>query len=133
MLQLQPLDPRVPIYQQLRSDTSPVVLVNVFQVDETDIPGLLKAWEDDANWMKRQPATFPRSCIGHRKQQSVPELCGMESVAHFRTAFSHPNLSRLSKIIHRPLSLPRICLVESLCQIYAQSNGSQTDSTNQSI
>lgn len=34
---------------------SPVVLVNVFTVAESDIPALLKAWEDDANWMKKQP------------------------------------------------------------------------------
>ena len=64
MLQLQPLDPKVPIFQQLGLDVSPVVLVNVFQVAESDIPGLLKAWEDDANWMKRQPGTSPRSCTG---------------------------------------------------------------------
>ena len=55
MLQLKPLDQNVPIFQQLSTDVSPVVLVNVFQVAEADIPALLKAWEADANWMKRQP------------------------------------------------------------------------------
>ena len=34
MLQLKPLDPSVPIFQQLNTDVSPVVLVNVFQVAE---------------------------------------------------------------------------------------------------
>ena len=30
MLQLRPLDENVPIFQQLNSDVSPVVLINVF-------------------------------------------------------------------------------------------------------
>ena len=32
MLELKPLDPEVPIFQQIGTDVSPVVLVNVFQV-----------------------------------------------------------------------------------------------------
>ena len=39
MVQLKPLDPIVPIFQQISADVSPVVLVNVFQVAEGDIPG----------------------------------------------------------------------------------------------
>ncbi len=49
MLQLTPLDPSTPILQQLSTDVSPVVLVNIFHVAEADIPALLKAWEADAN------------------------------------------------------------------------------------
>jgi len=55
MLQLKPLDDKVPIFQQLKADVSPVILVNIFTVSESDIPALLKAWADDANWMKQQP------------------------------------------------------------------------------
>ena len=55
MLQLKPLDQNVPIFQQINTDVSPVVLVNIFQVAEDDIPALLKAWEADANWMKQHP------------------------------------------------------------------------------
>jgi len=58
MLQLKPLDQNVPIFQQVNTDISPVVLVNVFQVAEEDIPDLLKAWEANANWMKQQPGYF---------------------------------------------------------------------------
>jgi hypothetical protein len=36
----------VPIFEQIKSDESPVVLVNVFNVAEDDIPALMKAWED---------------------------------------------------------------------------------------
>lgn len=52
MLSLRPLDPAVPIEQQLQSTTTPVVLVNLFTVAEADIPSLMAAWEKDANWMK---------------------------------------------------------------------------------
>ena len=45
MLQLKPLDQNVPIFQQINTDVSPVVLVNVFQVAEEDIAALMKAWE----------------------------------------------------------------------------------------
>lgn len=54
MLQLRPLDPLVPIAQQLGATQSPVVLINLFTVDAKDIDALRKAWEADANWMKRQ-------------------------------------------------------------------------------
>jgi len=63
MLQLQPLDPNAPIFNQLSSDASLVVLVNVFQAT-SDIPGLLKAWEDDANWMNVNQGISQRNCIG---------------------------------------------------------------------
>ena len=44
MVQLKPLDEHVPIFHQLNSDVSPVVLLNVFTVSEPDISALLKAW-----------------------------------------------------------------------------------------
>ena len=45
----------MPVFQQVNADVSPVVLANVFRLAEGEIPALLKAWEDDANWMKQQP------------------------------------------------------------------------------
>lgn len=55
MVDVQPLDPKVPIEAQLGADAAPVVLVNLFTVDPADVDALLAAWEHDANWMKRQP------------------------------------------------------------------------------
>ena len=55
MLQLKPLDENMPIFAQMGSDVSPVVLVNLFQVASDDIAALVSAWEADANWMKQQP------------------------------------------------------------------------------
>ena len=53
MFQLKPLDPNVPVFRQLTADVSPVVLVNIFEVAEKDVPALLDAWAADANWMKQ--------------------------------------------------------------------------------
>lgn len=91
MLQLQPLDPNTPIFQPLSTNASPVTLVNIFHVAETDIPALLKAWEADANWMKRQPgyiSTQLHQGIGGGTVFMNYAL--WESVAHFRAAFTHP-------------------------------------------
>lgn len=42
MLQLKPLDEMVPIFRQLGEDVSPVILVNIFNVAEGDIPALVR-------------------------------------------------------------------------------------------
>ena len=47
MLKLEPLDRDVRIFQQVDTDVSPVVLVNIFQVAVEDIPALLKAHAAD--------------------------------------------------------------------------------------
>lgn len=120
MLQLQPLDPKVPIYEQLSSDASPVVLVNVFQVDETDIPGLLKAWEVDANWMKRQPGYISTQLHrGIGGSNLFLNYAVWESVAHFRTAFSHPEFKAAlenypSSVVASPHLFSRVA-VPNLC------------------
>ena len=95
MLSLRPLDPSVTIEQQLQSSASPVVLVNLFNVAEGDIPALMAAWESDANWMKRQPGYISTqlhcaiggSCV-------FMNYAVWESVDHFRNAFSHPDFAR---------------------------------------
>ena len=120
MLQLRPLDPAMPITQQLGADVSPVVLVNLFQVAEADIPDLLKAWEDDANWMKRQPgyiSTQLHRAIGG--SNVFLNYAVWESVAHFRAAFSHPDFkTALSKypssVVASPHLFSRVA-VPNLC------------------
>ena len=95
MLQLKPLDQNVPIFQQINSDVSPVVLVNVFQVAEADIPALLKAWEADANWMKRQPGYISTQLHqGIAGSTVFMNYALWESVAHFRAAFTHPEFTQ---------------------------------------
>ncbi len=61
MVKLKPLDKNVPIFNQLEVDQSPVVLVNIFYVAAEDIPELIKAWENDANWVKKNQGIFPHN------------------------------------------------------------------------
>jgi len=94
MLSLLPLDSKVPIAQQLGAAASPVVLVNVFTVDAADVDALLKAWEHDANWMKKQPGY-----ISTQLHRGIAGSCVFlnyalwESVPHFRAAFTHPEFA----------------------------------------
>jgi heme-degrading monooxygenase HmoA len=121
MVQLTPLDPKVPITQQLSADVAPVVLVNVFQVAEGDIPALLKAWEADANWMKRQAGYISTQLHrGIAGSTVFVNYAVWESVAHFRAAFSHPDFKKAME--HYPpsavasphlftrLTVPNLCV-----------------------
>ena len=54
MALIQPMDPAFPIQRQLAVDASPVVLVNVFTLNPSDEKAFLRAWQDDAEFMKRQ-------------------------------------------------------------------------------
>ena len=95
MVQLKPLDEHVPIFHQLNADVSPVVLVNVFTVLESDIPALLKTWEDDANWMKKQPGYISTQLHrGIAGSTVFMNYAVWESVAHFRAAFTHPDFKK---------------------------------------
>ncbi len=92
MLQLKPLDAAVPIFQQIHAEQSPVILVNLFNVAEHEIPGLLQAWAADANWMKQQPGYISTQL--HRGIGGSTVFLNYaiwESVAHFREAFNHPD------------------------------------------
>ena len=91
MLQLRPLDSDLPIQQQLGTDATPVVLVNLFIVAPADADALLAAWEHDANWMKEQSgyiSTQLHRAVGGNSM--FINYAVWESVAHFRAAFSSP-------------------------------------------
>jgi len=120
-MQLKPLDAQVAIFQQLSSEVSPVVLVNIFQVDEADKDALLKAWENDANWMKQQPgyiSTQLHQAIGGSNM--FFNYAVWESVAHFRAAFEHPDFRSAlqqypasavaSPHLFQRLSVPNLCV-----------------------
>ena len=88
---LRPLDPSFPIQRQLAIDAAPVVLVNVFLLDEADEPTFLEAWRDDAEFMKRQPGFISTQL--HRAIGDNPTYLNTavwESTAAFRAAFAHP-------------------------------------------
>jgi heme-degrading monooxygenase HmoA len=121
MLQLKPLDQKVPIFQQLNTEVSPVVLVNIFEVAPQDISALLAAWEADANWMKQQPGYISTQLHQGIAGSSVfMNYAVWESVAHFRAAFSHPDFKKAlehypSSAVASPhlftrLAVPNLCV-----------------------
>jgi len=82
-------------FTKLQADQSPVVLVNIFQVSEADIPSLLKAWAEDASWMKRQPGFISTQLHqGIAGSTVLMNYAVWESVAHFRAAFNHPEFKQ---------------------------------------
>ena len=92
MSMLRPLDPAFPIDRQVAIDASPVVLVNLFTLDKADEQTFLKTWQDDADFMKRQPGFISTQL--HRAIGENPTYLNYavwESTAAFRAAFSHPD------------------------------------------
>src|SRR5205823_7214157 len=89
---LRPLDPAFPIERQLAVDASPVVLVNVFTLDNADEQTFLPAWQNDAAFMKQQPGFISTQL--HRAIGESPTYLNYavwESTADFRAAFTHPD------------------------------------------
>ena len=98
MVELKPLDKNVPIFQQLETNQSPVVLVNIFDVAEDDVPALIKAWENDASWMKKQPGYISTQL--HRAiagSTLFMNYAVWDSVEDFRNAFNHPEFQETLK------------------------------------
>jgi heme-degrading monooxygenase HmoA len=92
MLQITPLDPNCPIFQQVNADVAPAILVNIFHVAADDIPALMNAWEADANWMKQQAGYISTQLHrGIAGSTVFMNYAVWESVAHFRAAFDHPD------------------------------------------
>lgn len=121
MARLRPLDPDFPIERQLGIDTSPVVLVNVFTLDQAHEQSFLNVWQEDAAFMKRQPgfiATQLHRAIG--ESPTYLNYAVWESTAHFRAAFTHPEFrSKISAYpatavasphLFRKVAVPGICV-----------------------
>jgi heme-degrading monooxygenase HmoA len=88
---LRPLDPAFPIDRQLAVHATPVVLVNVFTLDQADEHTFLQAWQNDAAFMKQQPGFISTQL--HRAIGESPTYLNYavwESTADFRAAFTHP-------------------------------------------
>ena len=120
MLQLKPLDESVPIFRQLDENVSPVILVNLFNVAESDIPALIAAWEADANWMKLQPGYISTQLHrGIAGSTVFMNYAIWESVSYFRAAFNHPDFkSALDQYPDSAVASPHLftrCSVPNLC------------------
>jgi len=118
---LRPLEPAFPIERQLTVDAAPVVLVNLFTLDKADEPAFLKAWHDDALFMKGQPGFISTQL--HRAIGDSPTYLNYavwESTAYFRAAFTHPDFrAKLSTYpssavasphLFQTLAIPGVCV-----------------------
>jgi heme-degrading monooxygenase HmoA len=107
---LHPLDPTFPIDRQIAIDASPVVLVNVFTLDKADEETFLKAWRDDAVFMKQQPGFISTQL--HRAIGESPthlNYAVWQSTADFRAAFGHPEFrAKLSNYPSSAVASPHL-------------------------
>ncbi|MGE4420728.1 MAG: antibiotic biosynthesis monooxygenase [Pseudodesulfovibrio sp.] len=98
MLTIHPLDPAFPIESQFADQASPVELVNIFTLNGFDEASFLRLWQEDADFMKRQPG-FVSTQLHRAVGQSDIYLnhATWESVEAFRAAFTNPAfLAKLS-------------------------------------
>ena len=107
---LRPLDPSFPIERQLGIDAGPVVLVNVFALDTADEQAFLRTWQDDAEFMKRQPGFISTQL--HRAIGESPTYLNYavwETTAAFRAAFIHPGfVAKLSAYPSSAVASPHL-------------------------
>ena len=110
MLKMNPLDPAFPIDRQLEIDAGPVVLINVFTLDERDEQAFLEVWQDDAAFMKRQPGFISTQL--YRAIGDSPTYVNhavWDSTAAFRAAFAHPDfLAKLSAYPSSAVASPHL-------------------------
>lgn len=92
------------------SKPPPLVLVNVFTLENADEPTFLQAWEKDANFMKRQPGFISTQL--HRAIGESPTYLNYavwESTADFRAAFTHPEfVAKLSAYPSSAVAMPHL-------------------------
>ncbi|MBR0755573.1 antibiotic biosynthesis monooxygenase [Bradyrhizobium jicamae] len=110
MPQMRPMDPAFPIDRQIVIDAGPVVLVNVFTLDVADEPIFLKAWQDDAAFMKQQVGFISTQL--HRAVGDSPTYLNYavwDSMADFRAAFTHPEFrAKLSSYPSSAVASPHL-------------------------
>ena len=122
-LQIRPLDPAFPIERQVALEVSPVVLVNLFMLDKADEQAFLKAWQEDALFMKQQPGFISTQL--HRAIGENPTYLNYavwETTAQFRAAFTNPQFrAKLSvypsSVVASPLllqkvAIPGVCVIQ---------------------
>jgi heme-degrading monooxygenase HmoA len=117
------MTPAFPLERQLAFDASPVVLVNVSALGKADEQAFLKAWQDDANFMKRQPGIIWIQL--HRAIGESPTYLNYavgESTADFRAEFTHPEfMAKLSVYPSSAVAAPHLfqkVAVPGVCVAY---------------
>ena len=98
MVNLVEMDEAVTLQQQMGQETSPVILINKFNVKPQDVDSFLAAWTADAAFFKRQPGF-----ISTQLHRGIGGSCVFinyavwESTSHFRQALSQPEFQEALK------------------------------------
>jgi heme-degrading monooxygenase HmoA len=120
-MRLREIDEQVTYAEQLQQETGPIVLVNQFNVAPEDAEGLLKAWADDAAWMKQQPGFISTQLHrGVAGSATFINVAVWESARALGGAFSSPefqgNLERYpdstvaAPHVFEKVAVPGICV-----------------------
>ena len=115
------MDTTVALADQLDDDGGPVILINTFTVPAEAADQLIAAWAGDAAVMKRQPGFISTQLHrGIAGSGTFLNYAVWESVAHFRSAFAHPEFrarlgaypesATVSPHLFREMAVPGICV-----------------------
>ena len=120
-LQIRPLDPAFPVERQVSLEANSIVLVNVFTLDKADEQPFLKAWQEDALFMRQQPGFISTQL--HRAIGESPTYLNYavwETTAHFRAAFTNPAFRAklsvypdtvvASPLLFQKVAVPGVCV-----------------------
>ncbi len=121
MITLREQDERVGYRDQLAQDTAPIVLINQFHVAPEDADRLVKAWADDAAFMKQQPGYISAQLYrGTAGSTTFVNVAVWESTSALRDAFGNPEFqarmsgypesSVASPHVFTKVAVPGICL-----------------------
>ncbi|MEM7319520.1 MAG: antibiotic biosynthesis monooxygenase family protein [Pseudomonadota bacterium] len=96
MLRIEEMDSVVSLATQMQSNDGPIVLMNYFTIDSIDEDALLRAWTNNADFMKTQPGYISTQMHKSIAGSSVFVNCAVwQDVKSFRDAFTHPEFQRL--------------------------------------
>lgn len=93
---LKEMNEVVTLAQQLETEDGPIVLINVFTFKPEDEEELIKAWTQDADFMKQQPGYISTQLHkGLAGSSTLVNYAVWQDVRSFRDAFSNPEFVRL--------------------------------------
>ncbi len=93
---LKEMDEVVTLAAQMETEEGPIVLINIFTFEPEDEDALIKAWTQDADFMKQQPGYISTQLHkGLAGSSTLVNYAVWQDVRSFRDAFSSPEFVRL--------------------------------------
>ena len=120
MEQLQ-VDERVAFPEQLQLGIGPIVLINRLQADPDDVEQLLRCYEEDSKFMKRQPGfisaqlhrgigastTFVNVAVWESTDALRAAVTSPEFQAHLAT---YPSSTTVAPHVFTKIAVPGVCI-----------------------